>query len=91
MQEWSDDPDEVPNLSCVPIETTLTTVDGILSEESTGDVKYGSDIVMQSLIKEVESRKWLMSNVQNTWWNELVIHKYPVCSKYPDAHFCQIW
>nr|XP_050845140.1 gamma-tubulin complex component 5 isoform X1 [Vespula vulgaris] len=89
--EWSDDAEEVPNLSCVPVETTLTTVDGILSAESIGDVKYSSDIVMQSLIEEVESRKWLMSNVQNTWWNESVIYKYPVCSKYPDAHFCQIW
>ncbi|XP_014606762.1 PREDICTED: gamma-tubulin complex component 5 [Polistes canadensis] len=88
--EWSDDTEKVTDLSCIPIETTLTTVDGITSEESI-DVKHKSDILMQSLIEEFESRKWLMSNVQNTWWDKSVIYKYPVCSKYPDAHFCQIW
>lgn len=88
--EWSDDTEKVTDLSCIPVETTLTTVDGITSEESI-DVKHKSDILMQSLIEEFESRKWLMSNIQNTWWDKSVIYKYPVCSKYPDAHFCQIW
>ncbi|XP_076753006.1 gamma-tubulin complex component 5 isoform X1 [Xylocopa sonorina] len=44
-----------------------------------------------ALNEELKSRNWLLSNVQNTWWNELEWRKYPVKSRFCDAHLCEIW
>lgn len=89
--EWSNDLDEEAPISSVPTETALVTANSIESEKAMCVSKPNSDILMECLLQEIESRKWLMANVQNTWWNESVIYKYPVKSKYPAAHFCSIW
>ncbi|KOC65482.1 Gamma-tubulin complex component 5 [Habropoda laboriosa] len=44
-----------------------------------------------ALNEEVKSKNWLLSNVQNTWWNELEWRKCPVKSRFCDAHLCEIW
>lgn len=44
-----------------------------------------------ALNEELKSKNWLLSNVQNTWWNELQWRKYPVKSRVCDAHLCEIW
>ncbi|KAK1132289.1 hypothetical protein K0M31_016408 [Melipona bicolor] len=44
-----------------------------------------------ALNEELKSKNWLFSNVQNTWWNELRWRKYPVKSRFCDAHLCEIW
>ncbi|XP_050477296.1 gamma-tubulin complex component 5 isoform X4 [Bombus huntii] len=44
-----------------------------------------------ALNEELKSKNWLLSNVQNTWWNELDWRKYPVKSRFSDAHLCEIW
>ncbi|XP_012342126.1 gamma-tubulin complex component 5 isoform X2 [Apis florea] len=44
-----------------------------------------------ALNQELNSKNWLLLNVQNSWWNELEWRKYPVKSNFFDAHFCEIW
>lgn len=44
-----------------------------------------------ALNEELKSKNWLLSNVQNTWWNKLRWRKYPVKSRFCDAHLCEIW
>ncbi|XP_076640247.1 gamma-tubulin complex component 5 isoform X1 [Colletes latitarsis] len=87
--EWSDDAEDSPDISMnfqTPI--TNTNLDRALCIPCT---KAKLSKLSLALNEELKSRDWLMSNVQNTWWNELDWWKYPVKSKFCDAYLCEIW
>ncbi|KAL0104636.1 hypothetical protein PUN28_017403 [Cardiocondyla obscurior] len=44
-----------------------------------------------ALAQSLESRKWLLSNVQHDWWNNLKCYKYPVINQSCDTSICDIW
>ncbi|XP_012522259.1 gamma-tubulin complex component 5 isoform X2 [Monomorium pharaonis] len=44
-----------------------------------------------ALVQDLESRKWLLSNVQTDWWNNLKCQKYPVVKRSCDTSICDIW
>lgn len=44
-----------------------------------------------ALVQNLESRKWLQSNVQTDWWNNLKCQKYPVIRRSCDTSICDIW
>ncbi|KAL6267426.1 hypothetical protein P5V15_000502 [Pogonomyrmex californicus] len=44
-----------------------------------------------ALIQNLESRKWLLSNVQTDWWNNLKCQKYPIVKRSCNTDICDIW
>lgn len=44
-----------------------------------------------ALMQDLESRKWLSSNVQTDWWNNLKCLKYPIVRRSCDTSICDIW
>jgi len=44
-----------------------------------------------ALIQNLESRKWLLSNVQTDWWNNLKCQKYSIVKQSCDTSICDIW
>jgi len=44
-----------------------------------------------ALVQNLESRKWLLSNVQTDWWNNLKCQKYSVIKRSCDTSICDIW
>ncbi|XP_076685687.1 gamma-tubulin complex component 5 isoform X2 [Andrena cerasifolii] len=87
--DWSEDAEDGVNLSPrSPTDGTTTDSDKTIciptAERQLSKLSLG-------LNEGLESRNWLQTNVQNTWWNELEWSKYPVKSKFCDAHICEIW
>lgn len=44
-----------------------------------------------ALVQNLESRKWLLSNVQTDWWNNLQCQRYPVTKRSCNTNICDIW
>ncbi|XP_076183566.1 gamma-tubulin complex component 5 isoform X2 [Ptiloglossa arizonensis] len=86
--KWSEDPEDIPKLSTnFQTSTINTNTDKALCIPTT---KAELNKLSLALNEELKSRNWLMSNVQNTWWNELEWWKYPVKSKFCDAYLCEM-
>ncbi|KZC05180.1 Gamma-tubulin complex component 5 [Dufourea novaeangliae] len=88
--EWSDNAEDVPDLSTnFQACTNLTDTDKAICIATTTEKEINT--LSAALNEELKSRNWLLSNVQNTWWNELDWWKYPVKSQFCDAYLCEIW
>ncbi|XP_076661512.1 gamma-tubulin complex component 5 isoform X1 [Halictus rubicundus] len=88
--EWSDDDKDVTDISTqLQISTNLKDSDKRMCISVT--TKTESNTLSVALTEDLKSRNWLLSNVQNTWWNELEWWKYPVKSQFCDANLCEIW
>ncbi|XP_076397940.1 gamma-tubulin complex component 5 isoform X2 [Megachile rotundata] len=87
--EWSEEAEDIVNLSTnFEGSTDTTNLDKTICIPNT---EKELNTLSFTLNEELKSRNWLLSNVQNTWWNELEWRKYPVKSKVCDAHLCEIW
>nr|XP_034190148.1 gamma-tubulin complex component 5 isoform X2 [Osmia lignaria] len=87
--EWSEDEEDTDNLS-----TNFEGSTGVTNTDKTiciPNTEKEINKLSLALNEELKSKNWLLSNVQNTWWNELQWRKYPVKSRVCDAHLCEIW
>ncbi|XP_023289809.1 gamma-tubulin complex component 5 isoform X1 [Orussus abietinus] len=87
--EWSDD--ETIQFSEVAKSVSIPPKKNVVSCVPTKVVQAEIDETSKVLVKQAEYRKWLLKNVQNTWWNELEYRHYPTNSPFPDAKFCYLW
>lgn len=55
------------------------------------DTPVKSPTTIANYSKAVESRKWLDSNIENTWWNNITWHECKVVSQFSHAHLCEIY
>ena len=46
---------------------------------------------LEYIVQESESRKWLDSNVQNSWWTELGWRRCDTDSQFSAARVCEVW
>ncbi|CAK9832549.1 Gamma-tubulin complex component 5 [Anthophora retusa] len=87
--EWSNDTEDNVDIgSDFEASTTIVDSDKVVCI-STAEKELNK--LSLALNEEVKSKNWLLSNVQNTWWNELEWRKCPVKSGFCDAHLCEIW
>ncbi|CAL7943536.1 unnamed protein product [Xylocopa violacea] len=87
--EWSSDTEDNVDI-CTNVEESISFADS----DRAVCIPYAENKLNKlsiALNEELKSRNWLLSNVQNTWWNELEWRKYPVKSRFCDAHLCEIW
>jgi len=59
--------------------------------QPTGVSDSATDKFSLALVQNLESRKWLLSNVQTDWWNNLKCQKCPVIRRFCDTSICDIW
>lgn len=86
--DWSDDDDEKPSKS--------TKTPEKLENESFIPPGEPSNVLLDpkstSVFKSaIESRNWLDSNVENTWWNNINSHETKINSDFSNAHICKIY
>lgn len=72
----------------MPTQTSNTQLDIAQFSEITN---VTTDKLSVVLAQNLKSRKWLSSNVQADWWNNLECQKYPVIKRSCDANICDIW
>ncbi|XP_031830564.1 gamma-tubulin complex component 5 isoform X2 [Nomia melanderi] len=88
--EWSDNNEDVIDMNTqFQVTKNCTDSDKAICIPTTAKTEL--DTLSMALNKELKSRNWLLSNVQNTWWHELEWWKYPVKSQFCDAYLCEIW
>ncbi|XP_011858715.1 PREDICTED: gamma-tubulin complex component 5 isoform X2 [Vollenhovia emeryi] len=89
--EWSDLTEEEgtdQNDISLPTQICNARLDVAPSPEDSDRV---TDKFSLALLQNLESRKWLLSNVQTDWWNNLGCQKYPVVKQTCDTSICDIW
>jgi hypothetical protein len=90
MQEWSEiSEEEGTDGNDVLLQIANTQLDIVQQSEKISD--NAIDKFSIALIQNLESRKWLASNVQTDWWNNLQCQKYPVIIQSCDTNICDIW
>ncbi|XP_026670394.1 gamma-tubulin complex component 5 isoform X2 [Ceratina calcarata] len=87
--EWSDDTEDHPDACTNVIESVNLTESDRAVCVSSLDKELNK--LSLALDEELKSQNWLLSNVQNTWWNELDWRKHSVKSRFCDANLCEIW
>lgn len=91
VQEWSDlteDEGIDENDISLPKQICNTQLD-IAQPPKVSDST--TDKFSLALIQNLESRRWLLSNVQIDWWNNLKCQKYPVIKRSCDTNICDLW
>ncbi|XP_012229926.1 gamma-tubulin complex component 5 isoform X2 [Linepithema humile] len=89
--EWSDLSEEEEtneNDTSLPTQIPNTQLDIAQSSEISDTTTDKLSVV---LVQNLESKKWLLSNVQTDWWNNLECQKCPVIKQSCDANICDIW
>ncbi|XP_014467544.1 PREDICTED: gamma-tubulin complex component 5 isoform X2 [Dinoponera quadriceps] len=88
--EWSDvtDEDGTENDVSLPTQICNVQLDIAQSPKTSDSITDKYSLV---LLQNLESRKWLLSNVQTDWWNNLQCQKYPVAKQSCNANICDIW
>ncbi|XP_072754778.1 gamma-tubulin complex component 5 isoform X1 [Anoplolepis gracilipes] len=88
--EWSDlTEEEGTDESDISLPTQISNVQLDIAQPS--EISDAADKLSLVLAQNLESRKWLLSNVQTDWWNNLQCQKYPVIKRSCDANICDIW
>lgn len=88
--DWSDlTEEEGTDENDISLPTQICNVQLDVAQSS--EVPDAADKFSLALVQNLESRKWLSSNVQTDWWNNLRCHKYPVVKRSCDANICDIW
>ncbi|XP_011160676.1 gamma-tubulin complex component 5 [Solenopsis invicta] len=89
--EWSDLSEEEgtdENDISLPVQVYNTQLDVAQPPEISDSA---TDKFSLALMQDLESRKWLSSNVQTDWWNNLKCLKYPIVRRSCDTSICDIW
>ena len=90
-QDWSDE-DEVEGVDSSKtdqLEIPSTSKDLIANEAN--ETKNTLHKLSECITNEFDSRNWLATNVQHSWWNELDWHQHPNTSQVPSATLCEFW
>ncbi|CAL1675989.1 unnamed protein product [Lasius platythorax] len=87
--EWSDLTEEGTDENDISLPTQICNVQLDVAQPS--EISDAADKFSLALVQNLESRKWLLSNVQTDWWNNLQCQKYPVVKRSCDANICDIW
>lgn len=90
IQEWSDlTEEEGIDENDISSPTQISNVQLDVAQPS--EIPDATDKYSLILAQNLESRKWLLSNVQTDWWNNLQCQKYPVIKRSCDTNICDIW
>lgn len=88
--EWSDlTEEEGTDENDISLPTQISNLQLDIAQSS--EIPDATDKFSLILAQNLESRKWLLSNVQTDWWNNLQCQKYPVAKRSCDANICDIW
>ncbi|KYN21845.1 Gamma-tubulin complex component 5 [Trachymyrmex cornetzi] len=88
--EWSDLTEEGTDENDISLPTQICNIQlDIAQPLEVSD--SATDKFSLTLAQNLESRKWLLSNVQTDWWNNLKCQKYPVIKRSCDTNICDIW
>ncbi|XP_011140681.1 gamma-tubulin complex component 5 isoform X2 [Harpegnathos saltator] len=88
--EWSEitDEDETDNDVSLPTQISNMQLDIAQSSKISDNITNEYSL---ALVQNLESRKWLLSNVQTDWWNNLQCQKYLVTKQSCNTNICDIW
>ncbi|EZA47650.1 Gamma-tubulin complex component [Ooceraea biroi] len=86
--EWSDE-EGTDETDVLPMQIANAQLNTAQRSQAVADNVI--DKFSRALVQSLESRKWLASNVQTDWWNNLECQKYPVAIRSCDANICDIW
>lgn len=62
-----------------------------IAKQSPNNLDSTTDKYSLSLVQNLESRKWLLSNIQIDYWNNLQCQRYSVTKQSCNANICDIW
>ncbi|XP_032689925.1 gamma-tubulin complex component 5 isoform X2 [Odontomachus brunneus] len=89
--EWSEITDEDKTENDISLSTQISNMQLDIAKQSPNNLDNVTDKYSLSLAQNLESRKWLLSNIQTDYWNNLQCQKYPVTKRSCNANICDIW